>query len=287
MAIRESGGRQLTRGSAKGTRKLSPIAYRSLIWNFTQRDLKSRYRGTMLGWAWALLAPLATVAIYSLVFSLFIRVEPPAFGNGREGIYAVWLLVGMVTWQFLNNSISLGMPSLLGNGPLMQKVYVPSFAPVLAATITVGIQSLIELGIVMALLAVLGNVGWTWLLTPLWLALLLLAAGGCSYMLAVANVYWRDLSQITQILLQLLFFLSPIIYPLTLVPETIFGWLPIRSLLEASPIAQFVIVGRDLLYGLTLPSAGQIGYLAMCTAVILVCARWVFRRWGEDIGEAM
>ncbi len=264
----------------------TPREYRALIWNFTRSNLKSRFRGTALGWAWSLVAPLATILIYSVVFSVFIRVQPPPYGNGNPGNYAVWLITGMVTWQFISQVLLNAMPSLLGNGGLLRKVYFPSFVPVIATAIAVGIQSLIELGIVLSILLAVTNASWTWLLVPLWGVAVWLFALSASYVLAVANVYWRDLFQISGVLLQLLFFLSPIIFPITFVPEQL-GPIPARLLVELNPIAQFIIVGRELMYELILPSLAQVGYLAAWTGAMLLLSRWVWRRWGQDIGEAV
>lgn len=264
----------------------SPWEYRELIWNFTNRDLKSRFKGTALGWAWSLIGPLATIAIYSIVFSVIIRVTPPDMGNGRAGIYAVWLIAGLVTWQFIAQFLNRGMSSLLGNGALLRKVYFPSFVPVLAVGLSVGLQSLIELGLVLIVLLAFLNVSWTWLLIPLWAALLWLCTAAISTILAIANVRWRDLAQIMQLVLQLLFFLSAVIYPITLVPEQV-GPLPARLLIELNPAAQFISVGRDLMYGLVLPSGWSVAYLVAWTAASGLLARWVYRRWGQDIGEAV
>ena len=262
----------------------TPWEYRELIWNFTRRDLKSQFKGTALGWVWSLIAPLTTIVIYSVVFSAFIRVEPPPMGNGRAGVYVVWLICGMVTWQFMNQVIGRGMASLLSNGALLRKVYFPSFVPVLAVAMSIGLQSLIELGIVLVILLAFLNVSWTWLLVPLWLALLMVFTTSIGYALAVANVHRRDLSQIVTLVMQLLFFLSPVIYPITLVPEQV-GPLPARMLLELNPFGQFIIVGRQLLYELTLPSIGQVAYLVLLTGAVLLVARRVYRHGGQDVGE--
>lgn len=268
------------------TRPDTPWEYRSLIWNFTRRDLKARYRGTTLGWLWSLAGPLATIAIYSLVFSFFFRVQPPPFGNGRTGLYAIWLITGLVTWIFLNMTISSGIPALTGNASLLQKVYFPSFVPVLAVGLSVAIQSLIELGVVLAVLLLFWNVSWTWLLVPLWAAVLFVFANSVAYLLAVANARWKDIEQIMRLVLQLLFFLTPIIYPITLVPEQV-GPLPARALVELNPFTQMVTIGRDLLYGLTVPSIGQVVYLLVITGLVAGCAAYVSRRWGRDVSELL
>lgn len=260
--------------------------FRALIWNFTRREMKSRFKGTLIGWAWSFVGPLATILIYSLVFSVIIRVQPPDFGNGHPGNYAVWLITGLVSWNFMSMVVTQGMPALLANGDLLRKVYFPSFVPIVAASLSVGIQSLIELGIVMIVLLAFLNVSWTWLLIPVWAALMFTFATAISYILAVANVRWRDLAQITGVLIQILFFLSPIIYPISLVPEYA-GPIPVRLIVQLNPLTQFIEVGRELLYGLTMPPPAQWGVILALALAALVGARWVFRRWGQDVGEAL
>lgn len=270
----------------RSARSDTPWEYRALIWNFTRRDLKSRYRATALGWAWSLMGPLATIAIYSVVFSVFIRIEPPPFGDGDPGNYAVWLICGLVTWNFLNLTINRSIPAVVSNGPLMHKVYLPPFVPVIASGTAIGIQSLIEFGIVLVILIAFLNVSWTWLLVPLWMAALYLFANAVGYTLAIANVYWRDLEQVLPVVMQLLFFLSPVIYPLSLVPEHI-GPLPVRTLVELNPISQFILVGRSLLYDLSLPAAWQVLYLLAATGAAVAVAVWVKHRFGRNVGELL
>ncbi|MFN8129777.1 MAG: ABC transporter permease [Candidatus Nanopelagicales bacterium] len=257
---------------------------RYLIWNFARRDLKGRFKGTAVGWAWSLLLPLATVLIYSIVFSLFIRISPPNLGNGDPGRYWVWLLVGMVAWNFLLNATTQGIPSLLGNGPLLQKIYIPSFVPVVANTVAIGVQSLIELGILAVILAVFGNVGLSWLLVPFWVVLLLVFAASFTYALSVANVFYRDVGQLVAVAMQMIFFLTPIIYPLTMIPEQWNG-IPVRSIVSASPFAEFVTAGRTLLYDLQVPDLRQMMALVAWTAAMLLVASLIARRGGQDVGE--
>ncbi len=265
---------------------LPPWTYRSLIWVFAQRDLKARFKGTVGGWMWSLLLPLATVVIYSVVFSLVIRVQPPPFGNGSKGVYFVWLLVGLVPWNFFSSTVLMGMPSLLSSGGLLQKVYFPSYIPIISMAIAVGVQSLIELGIVAAILLFFGSVGWSWLLVPVWLVIFVLFTVSVSYVFAVANVHTRDVAQILGVIMQLVFFMTPIIFPITMIPVDFHG-IPARAIVAANPLAAFLIDLRSLVYELRVPDITEWGYLLLWTVGILLVATWVYRKWGQDIGESV
>jgi ABC-type polysaccharide/polyol phosphate export permease len=275
-------------GRARSTarRGWSIWAYRSLIWNFTQRDLKARYKGTLLGWAWSLVVPLATLLIYTLVFSVIFRAEPPDFGNGEPGIFPVWLFGGLIAWTFLAQSVQLGIPTLLGNGPLLQKIYFPSHVPVLGMMGAILVQTLIELGIYAAVLLLLGNVGISWLLFPVWLAIYVVFVAAVAICLAVVNVYFRDIQHLTGVALQLVFFLTPIIYPVTLVPADWNG-IPLQQLIMLNPVSQFVVAFRELSYGLVVPGLWTWLVLVAWAAIALVLASLVYRRWGLDVGEAI
>ena len=261
-------------------------AYRSLIWNFAQRDLKSRFKGTVLGWAWSLMAPLATLLTYTLVFSVFFHNTAPDFGTGRTGFFAVWLLGGLVPWNFFLISILISMPTLLANGVLLQKVYFPSFAPILGAVLAILVQTLIEFSLYAIVLMLFGNVGVTWLLFPVWLALFVAFVTGVALSLAILNVHVRDLAQLTNVGLTLLFFLTPIIYQLNLVPAQWHG-LPLQALMHLNPMVAFVDSLRNMSYGLQVPSLVTWMQLIAWTGGSVVLAFFVYRWRGLDIGEAI
>lgn len=261
-------------------------AYRSLIWNFARRDLKARFKGTALGWLWSLAVPLATLLIYSVVFAVIFRATPPAFGSGREGNFTVWLLAGLTAWSMFANSLNTAIGTLLGAGPLLKKIYFPSYTPVLGAVIAVLIQSAIELGILLVVLGVLGNVSWTWLLVPVWLALFAVFISSVSVALSVLNVHFRDLAHIIGVAIQLFFYLSPIIYTIQLIPEHWRG-IPVRQFISANPLTQFIQVFRDLTYGLTPGPLHAWAYIIVWTLAVAGVAVLVYRARGLDLSEEL
>jgi len=269
------------------TRPRSAIwSYRSLVWNFAQRDLKSRFKGTALGWTWSLMVPLATLITYSLVFSVIFRAVPPPFGNGQPGFFPIWLFAGLVPWSFFLITINIAMPTLLSNGPLLQKVYFPSYAPILGAALAIFVQTSIELLILIAALVLVGNVGISWLLVPVWTAVFVTFVVAVAVSLSILNVYYRDLAHLTNVALGLLFFLTPIIYPVTLVPEE-WNRIPLRAIVILNPITEFVESLRKLLYDLEFPSPLLWFGMSAWTVAAVLLAILVYRRRGLDIGEVI
>lgn len=257
---------------------------RFLIWNFARRDLKSRFKGTALGWAWSLMLPLATLATYSLIFSVVFRSVPPEFGNGTAGNFTVWLMTGLVPWTFFLIAINVAIPTLLAAGPLLQKIYFPAYASILGSVLAVLVQSLIEFAIVGVVLLVFRNAGPSWLLFPAWLALFVVFVTSVATTLAVANVQFRDVAHLTSVVLQLLFFLTPIIYPIGYVPEDWHG-LALRTIVQLNPLAAFVDAMRALAYGLEAPSLTDWALMLGWTALAVVAARLMYQARGQDIAE--
>lgn len=261
-------------------------AFRPLVWNFAQRELKGKYKGSVLGWAWSLINPVATLITYTLVFSTIFRAVPPPLGNGREGNYTLFLFTGLVVWTFFSNTVNGSMSSLVSVGPLLRKIYFPPFAPVAGGAVANGVQTLIEITILLLVMLVLGNVSATMLLVPVLCVLLALFALGIGLVLSVWNVYYRDVSYLVGLALQVLFYATPIIYPPSLIPEQAFG-LPLRRLLELNPVSQFVAAFRDVVYALQVPSLLQMLSLTVISVGTLAVGWWVFHRRARDVSEEL
>jgi ABC-type polysaccharide/polyol phosphate export permease len=235
---------------------------------------------------WTLVVPIATVVIYSTVFSVIFRAQAPPMGNGHSGVFAVWFFVGLVSWNVFSQPMMGGMGSILGMGPMMQKVFIPSYVPVLSAVLTIVIEKALEAAVMLTLLLLFVNIGWTWLLYPLIFLLTGLFAAGLGYCFAVALVYFRDTAQIIGIVMQLWFFLTPVMYPITMIPEDWKG-IPLQHLMLLNPMTVFVDMARSVVYDLALPSTGSILMALGWTVAAVGAAVVVYRRWGRDVSEAI
>jgi ABC-type polysaccharide/polyol phosphate export permease len=261
--------------------------YRSLIWNFAQRDLKSRFKGTTAGWAWSLIVPLASLGIYTLVGKVILRGVAPEFGNGHKGNFIVYLFVALTVWSFWANGINTSIASLIGTGVLLKKIYFPSYAPVLGAMIAVAIQSAIEVCVVLVVLLAFGDIGASWLLIPVLCTLFFLFVTGTSVLLALANIYFRDLQHFIGIFLQLLFYATPIIYTVDrLKGKNIFG-VSLRGVILANPLSEFVELFRDVMYQLQFGSVGLWAGAVGWSLAAVIAGYVAYQRGGRDLAEQL
>lgn len=261
-------------------------SYRNLIWHLTQRELRSRYKKSVLGWLWSLINPAATLLIFSVVFGQFLRVVPPPMGDGETQIFALYLFAGLVIWNFFSNTVNGSMSALQGAGPLLNKVYFPPACPAIANMITVFTQTLLEVGILVVALIIIGNLGWQVVAFPVLMVFMMMFALGVGLIVSIYNVYFRDVSYLVTIALQALFYSTPIIYTLELVPERLFG-LPMQTIVRLNPLTQFVNFSRDLFYTQQLPSLTSVAGLAVTSTAMLALGWWVFSRKAENVAEEL
>lgn len=261
-------------------------SFRALVWNFAQRELKGKYKRSVLGWAWSLINPAATLLIYTIVFSTIFRAKPPGLGNGHTGNYTLFLFSGLVLWNFFSNTVNGSMASLVSIGPLLRKIYFPPFTPVAGGMIAIAVQTLIEIGVLLAAMVAVGNLSFTLLLAPVLLVLLATFSLGIGLVLSVWNVYYRDVSYLVALALQLVFYATPIIYPPSLVPEHAHG-LPLRRLFDLNPMARFVDAFRQVVYGLTYPSLSDLAILVVMSGVSLSLGWVLFHRRARDVSEEL
>jgi ABC-2 type transport system permease protein len=272
--------------------KVAEIASsRDLMVNLTLRELRSKYKRSVLGWAWSLLNPLAIMLIFTVVFRFFLKIDiPPGDPSGLH-VFAFFLLCGLLPWNFLSNGMSGGMTALVGNANLIKKVYFPRQVLVAANTASWVVSLLIELGVLAVALLIAGNFVLPWLLPVLVLIVIqTVFVAGIALMLGVLNVYFRDVQHLVGIVLQLWFYSTPIVYPLTLVPEqaTLFGAeIPVLTLFKLNPMVGFVEAYRDLLYDLRLPPLADLSYLVAVSVVTLAVGLAVFNRLEPKLAEEL
>lgn len=268
------------------------VESRELLLNLVRRELRSKYKGTTLGWAWSLINPLATTAIFTIVFSTVMRVEPPVGIDGLHN-YSLFLLCGLLTWNFMAGSVQGGMGTLVANANLIKKTYFPRRLLVISTVAAAFVSYAIEMAVLAVIfLAFRVNI-LPWIpLTILVMILLAFFGLALALMLSVVNVYFRDMSHFISLFMQIWFYATPVIYPITLI-EGIEGggsWaggLPVTALYGLNPMVGFVESIRDMFYQGQMPALQPLVYCFVVTVVLLLIGNRVFGRLETRLAEEL
>ena len=262
------------------------IASHELLWNLTLRELRTKYRKSVLGWSWSMLNPLATVAIYSFVFGHLFQAAAPVGTNSGIKVFALYLLCGLLPWNFFMLVTNTGMNSMLENAALVKKVSFPREVLVFANSLHGIVQFGIEMGLLTIALLIAGSIFLPWLpVVLLQMFFLMLFATGLALGLAAANVYFRDLGYLWQIFTQVWFFATPIVYT----PEIIEGRVPnwVEMIMKLNPMAVFVQGFRRSMYDGRFPGWDNLGACALVAVITMVLGWSLFtklsRRFAEEL----
>ncbi len=246
--------------------------FRWLLYELVVRDLVARYRGSVLGFFWTLLNPLLFMAVYTLVFSVFLRV-------GMEH-FAVYLIAGLMPFQWFSTAIVAGTSSITDGGMYVGKTV---FAPAILIAVPVLsnlVNFLFSLPVMLAV-ALLNHVplGWPLLSLPVLLVIQVILTLGILMSLATLNVFFRDLQQLIGVLIMLLMYLTPIVYPLTMVPSRY------RLLILANPLTSLISGYQDIFFYNRFPDWRHLLYALAWATVAFFIGRAVFTYYKESIPE--
>lgn len=255
---------------------------RELFWNLTLRELRSKYKRSFFGWAWSLANPLATTLIFTVVFSYIIRIKPaPGQPSGLD-VFALYLLCGLLPFNYFQSGVNGAMGALLGNGNLIKKSYFPrELLPVSTIGATL-VSHLVEMSLLVVLVVGYGNYrALEWLpVTVVLIALVTVLSVGLGLLFSVLNVFFRDVQHFTGILFTVWFYLTPIVYPIEQAHRFAF-------LLKLNPLTDAVLCFRATLYNGTHPVWSQMAYLAVAAVVALVVGQVVFDRFEDRLAEEL
>ena len=239
------------------------FAYRELLWNLVLNELKLRYRNSVLGFLWTILNPLFYLLILALVFSRIMRFQVEN--------YAIFLFTGLVSWSMIQQTIATATASIVNNQALIRKVYVPKMIFPLANVIARYIDHLILTVILLVFLVVFRMpFSWYLFLIPFIILIHFLFSLGISLIFAVAYIKVRDVQHIVAIVFQALFFLTPIIYSVDVLPKSF------RPLFLLNPVYYFVQIFRFPVYYSTLPSWKVISAALLLAIGAIVLGIYIF-----------
>ncbi|HQR68688.1 MAG TPA: ABC transporter permease [Thermoanaerobaculia bacterium] len=234
-----------------------------------RRDLSTRYAGSFGGPLWALLNPLILCALYSFVFVVVIRLSPPP---GFPASYAEFLLAGLLPWLGFAEAVARSTTSVVDQGHLVKKLRFPVELLVASSAAAALVLQMAGLALLGCFVAVTGRGDVRPAVLFLALAFEAVLLAGPCLLLAALDVFFRDLAQIVSPLLMIVLYLTPILYPASLVPE------PLAPLLALNPVSDLVALFRAALFGGPLPSAVRLAAWAGGFLLLAAAALAFFRR---------
>lgn len=250
----------------------SIVRYRWLLYELVKYDIIQRYRGSIFGFAWTLINPVIFVAIYTLVFSIYLKTGVKDF--------PLYLLSGMVPWIWMSQAVSQGVSSILDGRNFVGKTLMPTEILILVPVLSNGFNFLITIALVFPITALLGvPIWWALVFLPLLALIELLMTAGFTFFAATINVFYRDVQQVVAYALLALFFLTPIFYVRFVVPPNL-EWL-----VKFSPVAALVSTYQNVFYYGIPPNWRDLAFAGVFSVIILLLALAYFNRHRDALGE--
>lgn len=265
----------------KSWRAVNPVEfwdYRELLYFLIWRDIKVRYKQTALGVLWVIIQPVTTMLIFTLLFGRFAGLDVHTGGIP----YPLFAFAGLLPWMYFANALTTSGNSLVTSSNLITKIYFPRMI-VPAAAVAAGLVDFLIGSIVLAVLMFIYGMGVTqWLfLLPLLVLLLTLLVFSVGLLLSGLNVKYRDIRYALPFLIQIWMFVSPVIYPSTILPKK---WLWVLAL---NPMTGIIEGFRAALFGPTESVWEPLAVSVIVTIALLVCAAFIFRRIERDFADVI
>lgn len=239
------------------------IRYRSLIFQLVRRDVLTRYKRSVLGVAWTMLNPLGMMVVLTLAFSQIFRFDVPN--------YPVYVLSGLLVWNFFSQTTVAAMNSIVWGGSLLKRIYIPRSTFALSSIGTGMVNLFLAFVPLLLIMLVTGApIHWTILFLPVPVVLLICFALGLGLIISAAAIYFPDVAEMYQIVLTAWMYLTPIIYPSTMLPDNLRFWLKLLN-----PMYRIVELFRMPIFDGRLPTWGEF-WPAALVSVIFLAVGWFF-----------
>jgi lipopolysaccharide transport system permease protein len=253
--------------------------YRGFIRGSVEREFRAKYRSSLLGAAWTVLNPLAMIVVYTVIFSQIMQARLP--GIDSTFAYSIYLCAGILTWGLFAEIVGRGQNVFIEQANLLKKLNFPRLCLPVIVVAGAGLNFAIIFGIFTVFLLVAGYFpGWAYLALLPVLAVQVAFAIGLGMVLGVLNVFFRDIGQLFGILLQFWFWLTPIVYPVTILPDFLAG------AMAYNPMARIVGAYQTILVSGEWPDFYALWPVALLAAVLCLWGLQLFRRHaGEMVDE--
>ncbi len=258
------------------------VSYRELILNLALRELKARYKNTVLGFFWSLLNPLAMMLVFTAVFTVFMRSEVENF--------PIYALCGLLPWNFFSAAVMGSVSAIVNNSNLVTKVYFPREVLPIATVLANLVNFLLTLVVLFAALLLVQAPfnPWLWLL-PVVILIQTAFILGLAFILSTLNVFYRDTLMVMDVAMLAWFFLTPIFYPLEELPKRYpIGGIELdlhRTMYILNPMASIINTYRDLLYRGYRTDFDFLLRTATTAFLVLMIGYWFFCKYSNRFGE--
>jgi ABC-2 type transport system permease protein len=249
--------------------------YRELLATILRRELRARYKGSALGVLWSFVYPLAMMGVYTLVFSVLWRAV-------KVQHYPLFVLTGLAIWAFFQSAIQLSTPAIVGNADLIRNVWFPRELIPLATVLSQAVTALIMFAVLIPIdLAIIPSTARTFLLVVPFFAAFLCLTVGLSWLLATANVFFRDVEHLIGVLFLPWFFLTPILYSLDKLPRAAGHVWVIRALRYLNPVTPYVEGIRGAIFQAQVPGPSLLIYIFVVGPLTALIGLWTIQRFQD------
>ena len=246
--------------------------YRELLKSNVKKEIRGKYKGSFLGILWSFINPLLQVAVYAIVFPYIMRVKTEN--------YLQYLIVGIIPWTFFTTVLNQGMITVRMNAGIIKKVYFPREILPISVALS-GLVNFFISCIIILLFCIFGGVGISWhiVLLPVFAIIQFFFTLGVVMALSAINIYVKDTEYLVNFIVNMLFYGTPILYPVTLFPQS-FRWI-----LYANPLTELITSYRDIFMYHQLPSLLPTLYLVGITVVVFFIGLGIFRKLEKGFAE--
>ena len=248
--------------------------YRELLKTNVKKEIRGKYKGSFLGVMWSFLNPLLMVLVYSLVFPFILKIS--------EANYVVFLICGIIPWNFFTTVLTYGVTTIVGNGNILKKVYFPrEILPI--SVVSSGLVNFLISCIIIFAFLIFYRIGFSVyiLFLPLIIAIQYMLSLGLVFLISAIDVYIRDLEYIINVILMLLFYLTPVLYSSTNLPEHL------RWVFKINPMAYIIESYKSVLYYKQLPDVWGLVIVAIISSLVLLIGYAVFKKLEKGFAEEL
>ena len=248
--------------------------YREMLSNLVKKDLRTRYKGSVLGFLWTFVNPLFQLIVYTIVFSVILKSDIPK--------YYIHLFVALVPWLFFASALTSSASSIIGSKDLIKKIYFPRLIIPMSVVNGAFMNMIFSMIVVFAALIFSGiGISKYILLLPIIMILEYLLALGLAFIVAALNVYFRDLEHILGIVTMSWMYATPILYGIDMVPENL------RPIFNLNPMTPIVAAFRSILYYKTMPDLSHMGMIFVWSIGFIVVGYLTFQKLQKNFAEEL